>query len=195
MRKVQTWQEQRTPESKSATWMSFTAWCRRSALTLVEVMIVVVVLAIAAVIAAPMLAETDVGKLQAACRLLIADLQFAQMHALSHAGTRCGLRIAADNQGYSVVTSSAEPFNCAGATAVTDVIRDAAYVTVFGAGRAAELGGVSVGGYALNSDACVAFGALGELDQTTAATITLQIGTESRTVSIDPVSGEAVLGP
>jgi prepilin-type N-terminal cleavage/methylation domain-containing protein len=168
---------------------------RSPAMTLVEVMIVVVVLAIAAVIAAPMFTQTDVTTLDAACKLLVADLQFAQMHALSHADTRCGLRIAGDNLSYSIVTNAAQPFNCAAAVPVTDIVRDEPYVTVWGSGRAPELGGVSVGGYALDGDTCIAFGSLGELDQSMAATITLRIGALTRTVSVDPISGAATIGP
>lgn len=167
----------------------------RRGLTLVEVMIVVVVMAIVGVLAAPMFAATNATRLDAAGKLLVADLQFAQMYALSHAGTRCGVKITSGNTGYSVVTNSAQPFNCTAATELTDIIADQNYTTTFGSGRGSPAAGVTIGTYALGGDACVAFGALGELDQATAATITLQLGGNTRTVSIDPVSGAATLSP
>jgi len=158
-------------------------------------MIVVLVMAIAAVLAAPMLTETSATKLSSAGELLVADLQFAQMYALAHADTRCGIKITSGNAGYSVVTNAAQPFNCSTATVLSDTVTDGNYTTTFGSGRAAPLSGVTIGTYSLGGDACVAFGSLGELDQAGTATFTLQLGGKTRTVSIDPVSGSATLGP
>jgi len=165
------------------------------ALTLVEVMIVVVVLGIVAAIAAPMLAQTDATRLDAACRLLVADLQYAQMYALSHADALAGIRITAGNQGYAVVVGTPAGFDCATAPELVDEISDRAYATHFGSGRAAELGGVTITAYSLDGDACAALNALGALDQAATATITLQCGSRTRTISIDPFSGEATVSP
>ena len=158
-------------------------------------MIVVVVLAIAAVIAAPMFKATDATRLDSACKLLVADLQFAKMYSLSHPDTPCGIKIDGGSVGYRIGTSNAATFNCATMVAVTDEISDAAYINTYGSGRATELKGVSVNAYSLGGDACVAFDALGALDQSATATITLRAGGKDRVISIDAISGEATIGP
>jgi Tfp pilus assembly protein FimT len=165
-----------------------------SAFTLVEAMIVVIVIAIVAVLAAPKLTATNASRLDAAGKMLVADLQFAQMYALSHADTRCAVKVHVGGESYSVVTNAATPFNCTSATILTDVVTDAAYTNVFGSGRAVPAKNVTVSGYSLGGDNCVVFGSLGELDQATTATITLQVGAKTRVVSIDPISGIATLG-
>jgi type II secretion system protein H len=168
---------------------------RLSGLSLIELMIVVVVLGIAAVLAAPMMAATDATRVDAAARMLMADLQFAQMYSITHADELAALRIQSGGAGYSVVTDGSPPFDCTAATAVTDIVNDTDYDVTFGSGRASELSGVSVDSYSLDGDKCVVFGAFGELDQTSAATITLSAGASTVTVSVDPISGEPTISP
>jgi prepilin-type N-terminal cleavage/methylation domain-containing protein len=168
---------------------------RLGAVTLVELMIVVVVLGIVAAIAAPMLTATDATKVNSAAKLLIADLQFAQAHSISHADDLCGLRVEAGGVGYSITTNGPPPFDCASASAASDIIHDTTLAMTFGSGRAAELSGVSISGYALDGDACVVYDALGALDQATDATITLTAGGSTVTVTVDPISGEATIAP
>ncbi len=166
-----------------------------SALTLVEVLIVVVVLAIMATAAVPMLARAEGTRLQAAASLLLADLQFAQMQSLSHPDALCGVRFDTSAESYALVNDGGGPFDCAAATPIIDAVRQEDYVTVFGAGRAGALAGVTIDAVDLDGDDCLVFGPLGELDQTVSAVITLRMGGDNLTVSIDPVSGEATVGP
>lgn len=168
---------------------------RRPAVTLVELMIVVVVLGIVAALAAPLLAETDVTRVNEAAKLLVADLQFAQMYAINHGNEISGLRVESGGTAYSVVTDASPPFTCGSATAVTDEINDAPYVTTFGTGRVAELTGVTVSAYSLDGDACVVFDTFGALDQTSDASITLSAGGNTVTVTIDAATGEPSIAP
>ena len=168
---------------------------RSAAMTLVEILIVVVVLGIAAVIAMPMLGETDASRLAAAGRLLIADLQFAQIESISHANDLRGLKFDTAANSYTVVESNGTPFDCSSATAVTNLIGNEPYVTQYGTGRASELDGVTIDSHSLDGDDCLVFGAYGQTDQSIAATVTLQSGSKTLTISIDPISGEATAGP
>jgi len=167
---------------------------RRRALTLVELLIVAMVLAIAALLAAPLVGESDQSRLQSAARLLMADLAFAQTESLAHADDPYALRFDHAADTYAVVHDTAfPPFDCSPATTVIDPITNQPYQTVMGqAGRGSQFPGVGIANsLALGGDDCVVFGEFGQTDQSTAATITLTAGAKSITIQIDPVSGEA----
>ena len=167
---------------------------RCPALTLVEVLIVAVVLSIAALLAAPMVAQTDQTRLQAAARLLIADVAFAQNESITHPDDPYAIKVDSVTASYSVVHDTGyPPFGCASATVVTDPITSQPYTTVFGGtGRGSQLAGVTIQtGAVLGGDDCVLFGQFGETDQSTPASVTLVAGGKTLTLSIDPISGEA----
>ena len=157
------------------------------AFTLVELLIVVVLISIAATMAMPLMAGTDATRLQAAARLLAADLGFAQVESITHAADPCVVVFDQANDSYAVARSSAP------STAITDPSTNQPYVTQFGSGRAAELSGVSIQGYSLGGDNQLEFGAYGQTDQTTPATITFEAAGLTVTVEVDPTSGEVSL--
>ena len=168
---------------------------RLRAFTLIELLIILAVLGIIASMAAPLVIETAATKLQAAGRLLIADLQFAQTGSIAHPDALYALRFDTSTATYEVVQGTSLPFGCSGATVVTNPVDNRSYTTTFGSGRAAPLDAVTIDSVSLDSDNCLAFGTLGETDQTTAATITLRSGSGTLTVSVDPISGEATVSP
>jgi prepilin-type N-terminal cleavage/methylation domain-containing protein len=155
------------------------------ALTLVELLIVIMLVAIVTTLAIPMLADTEATRVQAAAQLLVADLDFARIESITHADDPCVVTFDQANGSYTVATTSAP------GTPITDPATNQPYVTQFGSGRAAEMAGVSIQGYSLGGDDQVGFGMFGQIDQTTPATITLQAGSLTLTVQIDPASGEA----
>ena len=65
----------------------------------------------------------------------------------------------------------------------------------FGLGRAAALGMVESQSVDLDGDDELGFGLYGQLDQTTAATITLAAGDATVTLTLDPATGEVTIGP
>ena len=156
-------------------------------LTLVELLIVIVLVAIAAALAVPLLADTEATRLRAAARLLVADLAFAQIESITHADDPCVVIFDSVSHAYSIAKAS-DP-----ATPMTEPVTNQPYTVQFGTGRAAESTGVTIQSYSLDGDDRVTFGLYGELDQTTPATITLQAGALTMTVQIDPASGEATL--
>lgn len=162
--------------------------CRRRGLTLIEVMVTLTCMAIAAAIVMPALGDRSGERLRGAAQILVADLEFAQSQSMSHGDDPRVLVIESDKAGYRIATKSAP------ATAVTNPVGAMSYVTRFGQGRAAGLDGVRVSAYSLGGDDQLGFGVLGQLDQTAAASITLQCGSRKIVVSIDPTTGEASAG-
>lgn len=155
--------------------------------TLIELLIVVILMGIAASVAIPMLAGTDATRLKAAGRLLVADLGFAQLESITHADDPCVVTFDQTNGSYTLARKSTPT------TPITDPGNNLPYVTQFGTGRASELAGVSIQSYSLGGDNQIAFGIYGQTDQTTTAVITLKAGTLTVSVQIDPASGESSL--
>ena len=74
----------------------------RSGYTLIEVLIVVVILGIAAAIVTPNLSQAGVLRIQSAVRTLVADISFAQMDALGYQQQRA-IVFDIDNNMYTLV--------------------------------------------------------------------------------------------
>jgi len=161
---------------------------RCAAFTLVEVMVVVLVLAIAGALAAPMLGQTADTQLVSAAKLLAGDLGYAKVQSITHGDQpRVIVFDSADNS-YHIATRDAAD------TPVTNPTTKHDYVVRFGEGQAASLDDVTIDSYSLDGDDQLEFGIYGELDQGNAATITLAANGRQITVTVDPVNGEASIG-
>ena len=159
------------------------------AFTLIEVLVVLACLTIAAYILMPVAADASASQLRAAAVLLVADLEYAQSESLGHADDpRQIVFDAVDARSYSIAPRSTP------ATPITHPVERAPYVTTFGTGRAAVLGRVRIAGHTAGADNRLGFGSRGELDQTAAATITLSAGPRQLTITLDPITGEASVG-
>jgi Tfp pilus assembly protein FimT len=152
-------------------------------------MVVLVCLAVAAAIVFPTASDKSGERLRGAAEILVADLEFAQSESMSHGDDPRLFVIDADRLGYRI-TKKTTP-----SVPVTNNVGGAPYVTRFGHDRAAALTNVKVGTYSLGGDDRLGFGALGQLDQTTAATIQLVCGSRKVDVSLDPTTGEITIGP
>lgn len=162
--------------------------CRRRGLTLIEIMVTLTCMAIAALIVMPALGDRADERLRGAAQVLIADLEFAQSQSMSHGDDPRLLMIDSDKAGYRIVAKSAPT------TPVTNPAGGDSYATRFGLGRASGLAGVRVSAYSLGGDDKLGFAVLGQLDQTADASITLQCGARKLVVTIDPTTGEATAG-
>jgi Tfp pilus assembly protein FimT len=161
----------------------------RRGITLVEVVVTVVCLAIAAAIVLPTASDNSGERLRGAAQVLAADLEYAQSQSMSRADDPRMLVIDADGGGYSIASKSAP------ATPVTNKVGNVPYVTRFGSGRAVALTNVTVGTYSLGGDNRLSFGALGQLDQAATAAIQLNCGSRKIVISLDPTTGEITTGP
>lgn len=147
------------------------------------------ILAISAALVLPRLGDSRPSQLQAAAELLAADLAIAQIESISHGDDPRMVFFDIDDNRYRV-----EPSSTPG-TAIEHPIDHQPFVVRFGEGRATHLPLVQLSAFSLDGDARLGFGAWGQLDQTTTATMTLTAGLYEITVSIDPLTGEASIGP
>lgn len=160
----------------------------RRGFTLVEIMTVVIVMAIAAALAVPMLGNTSVTKLQGAASALVADLSYAQIESLAHSEDKRVVVFDNPNDTYHIALSSDT------ATPINNPTNKEPYLIDYGTGPAASLTGVTISSYDLDGDDLLGFGIYGGLDQATDATITLACEGFSAIITVDPNTGESTVG-
>jgi prepilin-type N-terminal cleavage/methylation domain-containing protein len=159
-----------------------------SGFTLIEVLVTLVCLAIAAAVVLPTVSDNSGDRLRGAAQMLAADLEYAQSESMSHGADPRLFIVDADKLGYRITTTSAP------AVPITNKVGNDSYITRFGTGRASPLVNVKVGAYSLGGDNRLGFASLGQLDQATPATIQLLCGSRSITLTIDPTTGEVTIG-
>ena len=156
--------------------------------TLVEIIIVIMVLAIAAALAVPMIGDTSSDKLRGAASMLVADIGFAQVESIAHGDDLRLLVFDNPNDTYHIAAAGDT------ATPITNPINKLPYLRDYGSGTADSLTGVTIDSYSLGGDDELGFNVYGALDQATDATITLGCKGFSVTVTVDAETGEGVIG-
>lgn len=156
--------------------------------TLVEMMIVVLIIAIAAALVVPRLGNTASTKLRGAAAMLVADVSFAQIESISHGDDLRLIVFDNPNDTYHIAAASDT------ATPITNPINGRPYLVDYGSGPTESLNGVSIDSYDLDGDDELGFGVYGSLDQATDATITLGCDGLTIIVTIDVETGECVVG-
>jgi len=162
---------------------------RRDGFTIVEIMIVVSILAIASALVLPTFRDAGSTQLRSAAKLLAADLDAAKVESLAHADDPRVVVFDTTNHAYHLAARSDS------ATPITNPFGRKPYAVTLGSGRAAALGMVQIQSVDLDGDDELGFGLYGQLDQTTPATITLAAEGATLTLTIDPATGEATIGP
>ncbi len=151
-------------------------------------MIVVLILAIVAALAVPMLGNTAGTKLKGAASMLVADVSFAQIESISHGDDLRLIVFDNPNDTYHIAAASDT------ATPITNPINGKPYLIGYGTGSIESLNGVTIDSYTLDGDDELGFGVYGSLDQATDATITLGCNGLTITVTVDVQTGECVIG-
>ena len=167
---------------------------QRPGFTLIEILCVVVILGIASALIIPQLGSRDDLRAAAGARVLISDLIYAQNMAISSQRPHY---IQFAGQQYTLLSrnSALDPL-----TVVTHPVTKNPYVMAFNVANG-PLEGVQIGAVTLNlaGDTVLGFDDLGApftYDGITAtplaapATVVIQSGTNSLTVSIEPFTGE-----
>jgi hypothetical protein len=149
--------------------------------------ITLICLALAAALVVPNLSDTAPSRLQAAAEILIADVEFAQTQTLAHADDPRTIVFDTAANSYTIAARS-DP-----GTPLSNPIGGQPYVTRFGSGRAAAAARVQISSIDLGGDQALSFGSCGQLDQTTAASVTLERSGRRLTVSFDPITGQATV--
>ena len=168
--------------------------------TLIEIMAVVIILAIIAALALPNLQTQDDLNLSAAARIVVADLLYAQSQAIATGSARYVNFTTAANASdgsYSLYDNSTL------ATPINNPITQEVYTTQFGEGSVGPLVSVGLTGLSFISpgNTVLVFSSLGApsvcpmsntaslTPLTNDATITMECGSMSVTVSIEPNTG------
>jgi len=165
---------------------------RTRGFSLPELILVVLILSVMGALAAPMFGNTDSTRLNAAARLLAADIAFAQNESISHADDSRLLIFDADANSYTIAAAS-DPD-----TPIVNPVGGKPYRVIFGQGRAAQLAGVSIGTLAMDGDSGSTddrfqFGIYGQTDQATDPTITLTAQDMSIVVTVNASTGETTI--
>ncbi len=158
--------------------------------TMVELVIVILTLAIAAALAVPRLGNASSTQLRSAARLVAADLDAARIESLAHGDDPRVVVFDLDANRYHLAASSAPtvPF--------TNPMDKKPYAVTFGSGRAAALTAVTLSAVGLGDgdDRTLGFGVYGQLDQPTDATVTLAADGATVTLTVDATTGETTVG-
>lgn len=156
-------------------------------MTLVEVLTVVMIIAIAAALAVPMLRNTAPNRLNAAANMFAADVGFTQSESMAHGED---LRVIVfDNAGDTYHIAAASDT----ATPLTNPITRKPYVVDYDDAASKSLRGVTIDSYSLGGDDELGFNVYGALDQATDATVTFGCDGMSVTVTVDAETGECVI--
>lgn len=157
---------------------------KRTALTLVEMLIVVMILAILAAIALPSVQSLGGTQLTAAGRLLSADIEFAQAESIAHPDDPRLVRFDSARGTYWVAAKS-NPL-----VPIRDSAGPGTLLVQLGDARGAGLEGVSIKSIDLGGDAELRFDAWGRPDQAQPARVVLQSGAATLTVTIAAATGD-----
>jgi len=154
----------------------------RHAFTMVEMMIAVAVMGIAAAIILPALSSDEIVYVDSAVSLMVGDLDFAQTMAISDPSDMTVVKFDAPNKRWWVAPYSTPD------TPYTKIYSDEPYDTTLGVGRAYLSADVA---FTLNNmtDNFIAYNAFGQLNQTTNPRIIFTYGTASATITIDAETG------
>ncbi len=147
----------------------------RTAFTLIEMIVVLVVLAVAASIIIPYATGTTSFQASAAARLIMSDLEYAQSQAIT---TQSPVSV-----GFSVSGNSYTVSNASGT--LIHPISKQAYIVDFD--TTGGFGNVSVSSASFGGASVVTFDALGAPDN--GGTVTVVAGPHTYTVTVAPVSG------
>lgn len=151
--------------------------------TFIEVIIIMMIIGIFAAIAVPYASTASQSQLPAAMRILEADIAFAQAYNIAHQDSPCVIVFDQTTDGYRI-TKLATPD-----TPITHPGDKQPYVITYGQHRAQSLPSIRISSHTAGDDNQLGFGSMGQLDQTTAAAITLTDGHASMTITLDPITG------
>ena len=159
----------------------------RDGFTMIELMVVVAIIAIAAAIVVPMASSAGVMQLRAAVNMVAADLEYAKSMSISR-GQRHAVVFNSSTESYQIIDEN-------GATIGHPVKKGSPYAVTFSSDS--RLGNVEIVSANFDGVSTVGFDYLGipySITGTPAAllnagVITLRAGGVTRTVSVEPVTG------
>lgn len=166
---------------------------RQHALTLLELMIVVAVLAIIGALAIPLFAASDQSRLRGAANVLASDLDAARAESIGHAEDPRFVVFDTDNGTWHIAPTSDTT------TPINHPETGRPYTRTLGQRDLQQLSGITIADYNLDTDSetndnKLGFGIYGQTDQTNDATITLAANGMTLTLTVSAGTGEVTIG-
>lgn len=152
--------------------------------SLVELIIVVLIIGITASLVVTAVGQTQTTALRAAGQILAADIGYAQVESITHSDDPRIIVFDMDSHSYHVALSSAPD------DPIEDPLSGGDFRVTMGRGKAAQLGDVELLGAWLGGDDTLGFGAFGQIDQTSAALISLKAEQHMIMLRVDPAQGD-----
>lgn len=154
-----------------------------SAFTYAELMVVIVIMAIAGTMVMGNYSSVNSTILRDAAKTLVADIEYAQVQSMAHGDDTRVLVFDTVNNLYRLAANSDQ------STPLTNPVGKTPYQETFGAGRLSHLKGVQLSSVDLNGDSVLGFSVLGNIDQASDAKITLSKGSMSIDITINASTG------
>ena len=158
---------------------------RTSAFTYLELVVVLLCLAVAALLVLPGMTGSGHAELRGAAESLLSDLEYAQQQSMAN-GDDCRVVVFDLAANTYWIAPGSTP-----AKAIPHPVDRQPFVNRFGEGRYAHLKNVVIDSCDVGGDGRLGFRSLGQLDQSTPATITLRHGADRIIIHLDPMTGEA----
>ena len=170
---------------------------KRSAFTLVEVLVVVVIIGIASAVVVPQLSSRDDLRAAAAARVIMADLMYAQNMSIT-SQLHHYLVFNTTTQSYSVVNSAGMT------TPINHPVNQTAYTVNFGSGGSTALQSMTIDSVSFQGTGATVYSTIGfdELGKPLAytgsggdqdlstGTVTIRSGSYKLQISIEPYTGQ-----
>lgn len=171
---------------------------RHRAFSLVEVTIAVGVVGILSALAVPMFATSDIEKLQAAARLLAADIDHARIESIAHPEEPRILTIKGTNDSWILSKAPGEPVTASVVSAMetlTDAYTQSAYIRTLGQGDLRDCVGMTVqrNMFLPTIDSYITFGPWGGTYDGNDDHVILSLNGTQISVSIDGSTGEVTI--
>ena len=179
------WTDSPIPPLPSSPSLPRRASALSPAFTYIELVVVLVCLAIAAVLVLPGLASAGSAELRGAADSLVSDLEYAQQQSMAHGDDCRVVMFDLAKNSYWIAPASTP------ATAIPHPVDRQPFLNRFGQGRYAHFKNVVIDSCDVGGDTKLGFKSLGQLDQSTPAKITLRRGGDRVEIRLDPTTGEA----
>jgi len=144
--------------------------------TIVEIIIVVVIISIAALVAVPMMSSAGSVQLRAAANMVLADLEYAKSMAISR-GQNYSVEFDINNESYSIKDQDG--------AVIEHPVKRSQYIVSFKTDS--RLNRVDITSVNFNGTSSVVFNCLGSPDY--GGDVVLQAGGSTSTVKVEPVTG------
>lgn len=161
---------------------------RTTGVTLIDLLVTLVIMAIAASMALSSAGNPAPQQLASAAKLVKADLEAVQVYNITHSESPRCFVLDPDNSAYYIANVSDTT------TPIEHPSNKTPYRVAFGTNQHSHLALVEIGTYDLDGDEILQFGQTGNIDQPETATITLTGKGRFIDITVNPTTGKVRVG-